>query len=82
MSEADTAPTVKKTRISAGSAMLPIQLARLAPSPPYGLAVSSPASEITKLASARTNAPPIRSARNASGSGSLVITGTITETVR
>ena len=82
LSDAETAPTVKKTRISAGSAMLPIQLARLAPRPPYGLAVSSPASEITKPASASTNAPPIRSARNASGSGSLVMIGTIAETVR
>lgn len=34
LSEAETAPTVKNTRIRAGSAMLPIQLARLAPSPP------------------------------------------------
>jgi hypothetical protein len=34
LSDADTAPTVKNTRISAGSAMLPIQLARLAPRPP------------------------------------------------
>src|ERR1700733_15587870 len=37
LSEADTAPTVKNTRISAGSAMLPIQLARLGPSPPQGV---------------------------------------------
>src|ERR1700683_2196711 len=36
LSEADTAPTVKKTRIKAGSAMLPIQLAPLDPSPPHG----------------------------------------------
>ncbi len=82
LSEADTAPTVKKTRISAGSAMLPIQLARLAPRPPSGLAVSRPASEITKLARVSTNAPPIRSARKASGSGSFVSTGTIADTVR
>jgi hypothetical protein len=82
LSDAETAPTVKNTRISAGSAMLPIQLARLAPSPPYGLAVSRPASEIMKPASVSTNAPPIRSARNASGSGELVMTGTITDTVR
>ena len=82
MSEADTAPTVKNTRISAGSAMLPIQLARLAPSPPYGLPVSSAASDVMKLASVSTNAPPMRSARNASGSGVLVMTGTMTDTVR
>lgn len=62
--------------------MLPIQLARLAPRPPLGLAVSSPASDVMKLASVSTNAPPIRSARNARGGGSLVITGTITDTVR
>lgn len=82
LSDADTAPTVKNTRISAGSARLPTQLALLAPSPPSGLAVSNPASDITKLARVSTNAPPMRSPRKASGSGSSVITGTITETVR
>ena len=44
LSEADTAPTVKNTRINAGSARLPTQLVRLDPRPPSGLAVSSPAS--------------------------------------
>ena len=73
---------MKNTRISAGSAKLPIQVVRLAPSPPSGLAVSNAASEIAKLARLRTNAPPIRSARNASGSGSSVMIGTIAETVR
>ena len=62
--------------------MLPTQLARLAPRPPGGLAVSSPASEVMKLARVSTNAPPIRSARNASGSGVFVMIGTITDTVR
>ena len=37
----DSAPTVKNTRISAGSAKLPTQVVRLAPRPPSGLAVSS-----------------------------------------
>ena len=82
MSDADTAPTVKNTRIRAGSAILPIQLARLAPRPPNGLAVSRAASEMAKLARVSTNAPPIRSARKASGSGVLVMMGTITDTVR
>ena len=35
-----------------------------------------------KLARVSTNAPPIRSARNASGSGVFVMIGTITDTVR
>ncbi len=47
---------VKNTKISAGSAKLPIQVVRLAPNPPSGLAVSNAASEIAKFAKLSTSA--------------------------